>query len=303
MTRARPGLLQAAALAAGALLACAAGGESPEKPAPPLDENLLKRLPAAFARADLIALVKVTEVGEAKPPGEGLEGDEAQFAQIFGLPNMWDKIRKRQVAVEVETLLKGGKEFKDLKQLKFRVFSSKATGKELSLVVADAAELAAANPFKAHYRKPAFAFTLAKGEPGAVFLKAAEKKDPDGKLVERRWSPAGPLMGAEAGAVAAAVRGLLKQVAEWEDPPKLSPADQAAVRKLIAELGDGDFKVRDAASKALVARGCAAKPLVQAALEASPDPEVKSRAEQVLEALKPQPLKADETGEAAGLGL
>ena len=128
-----------ALLAAAALLPFALGGEeAPKKDAPPLDENLVKRLPGAFGRADLVALVKVTEVGEAKPPGDGLEGEEAQFAQIFGLPNMWDKIRKRQVAVEVEELLKGEKEYKDLKALKFRVFISTTTGKELSLVVAGA---------------------------------------------------------------------------------------------------------------------------------------------------------------------
>jgi hypothetical protein len=276
----------AALLAAAVLLPAALGGEEPAKKEPPLDENLVKRLPAALGRADLVALVKVTEVGEAKPPGEGLEGDEAGLAQLFGLPNMWDKIRKRQVAVEVEECLKGEKDYKDLKTLKFRVFTSTTTGKELSLVVSGAKEMSETTPFKAHYRKPSFPFTLAKGARGIVFLKAAEKKDEAGKVLERSWSPAGPLMGPEADRLVAAVRALEKQVAEWEKLPKLSAEDEAAVRKLVADLFNADFQVRAAAAKALSEKGGLEKPLVEVALAGGPDAKAEDRVERILGAGK-----------------
>ncbi|HOX06092.1 MAG TPA: hypothetical protein PK280_06800 [Planctomycetota bacterium] len=273
-------------LLAAALLPAAAGEEAARKAAPPLDDGLARRLPAAFGRADLIALVKVTELGDAKPPGEGLEGDEAQLAQIFGVPNMWDKIKKRQVAVEVEEVLKGERDVRDLKTVKFRVFTSLATGKELALVVADAAEMSRTTSFKAHYRKPSFPLTLAKGGRAIVFLRAADKPAAEGKPAEKVWSPAGPLMGPEAERLTAAVREIQKQVTEWEKLPRLQAEETEAVRKLVGELVSEDFPTRAAAAKGLAAKGCADKPLVEVAMVEAPDLKAEDRVDRIAAAAR-----------------
>ena len=141
-------------------------------------------------------------------------------------------------------------------------------------------------PFKAHYRKPSFLFTLAKGARGIVFLKAADKPAEEGKVAEKLWSPAGPLMGPEADRLAAAVKGLQKQVAEWEKLPKLSVDDEAEVKRLVGDLFSADFKARAAAAKALTEKGCATRPLVEVALAGGSDPAVKDRTERIVGARK-----------------
>ena len=93
--------------------------------------------------------------------------------------------------------------------------------------------------------------------------------------------------------LAAAVRDQLKQVADWNSPPKLSAEDETAVKKLIAELSSADFQAREAASKALAAKGRAVRALLEAELKASGDFEVKNRAEQILEGLRPPALRLE----------
>jgi len=88
----------------------------------------------------------------------------------------------------------------------------------------------------------------------------------------------------------AAVKAEAKRIEEWNNPPKLSAGDEAEVAKLIKQLGDNDYAVREAATKALSAKGPAVKALVEAAAK-SEDPEIKQRAAQVLEAVKPESLK------------
>jgi hypothetical protein len=60
------------------------------------------------------------------------------------------------------------------------------------------------------------------------------------------------------------------------------------VRKLIANLDDDDFRVREAASQELTKAGSAAVPALRAALEAQPSLEVRRRVEALLEAVGPQ---------------
>jgi hypothetical protein len=153
--------------------------------------------------------------------------------------------------------------------------------------------MAAANPFKAHYRNPSCPFALEKDKTALVFLRAAERAGEEGKPAEKVWWPAGPFFAGAPDAAVKAVRETLTSLAAWETPPKLSAEDEAAVRKLVAELGSAEFARREAATKALVARGAAVKPLIEEALKTSSDPEVKTRAEQVLEELRPEILKPD----------
>jgi hypothetical protein len=282
-------LVLALALAAAAPARPAPGGEG-GPPRPPTPEEIqLRRIPRAVGGAALVAVVRITEVGKPQAAAENLADDEGQFKQIFSLPNMWDKIRKRRIEAEVTEVLRGDK---DTKKLSFTVWTSLATGKEL-LVVIDTAGMAAANPFKAHYRNPSCPFALEKDKTALVFLRAREKPAEEGKPAEKVWWPAGPFFAGAPAAAIGAVKETLAKLAAWDRPPKLSAEDDAAARKLVTDLGSGDFNVREAATKALAGHGAGIKPLLEEVLKTSSDPEVKTRAEQVLEELKPEILRPD----------
>jgi hypothetical protein len=62
----------------------------------------------------------------------------------------------------------------------------------------------------------------------------------------------------------------------------VNAASEERLKTLIRQLGDDEFKVREHASRQLVAIGPRARPALRAALE-SPDPEVKRRAEECLQ--------------------
>jgi hypothetical protein len=88
------------------------------------------------------------------------------------------------------------------------------------------------------------------------------------------------------------------EVAAVETPPaapELPPEEAAEVAKLIGRLGDNDFDVREAATKALAAKGKTARGPLEEALK-SPDAEVRQRAAQALEEM------VVEVGERAGVG-
>jgi hypothetical protein len=63
--------------------------------------------------------------------------------------------------------------------------------------------------------------------------------------------------------------------------PALSPAD-LGISKLIAQLDDDDFDVREKATKDLMAMGQAAEPLLRQSLQNKPSAEAKGRIERIL---------------------
>jgi WD40 repeat protein len=67
----------------------------------------------------------------------------------------------------------------------------------------------------------------------------------------------------------------------------VEPADADRLRRLIAELGDARFAVREAASKALAELGEKARPAVAEAARASTSPEVAERARKILGEAEP----------------
>jgi len=249
----------------------------------------LRRIPRAVGQAALVAVVKLTEVGKPQAAAEGLADDEADFKVTFSIPNMWDKIKKRRIEAEVTEVLRGDRE---IKKVSLTVWTSMATGKEL-MVVIDTAGMAASTPFKVHYRNPSCPFALEKGGTAIVFLRVQEKAAGEDKPAERVWWPAGPFFAGAPKAAIAAVKETLARLAAWENPPKLSAEDEAAVRKLIADLASDDYDTREAATKALVGRGTGVRPLLEEALKNSSDLEVKARAGRVLDELQPDILKSD----------
>jgi hypothetical protein len=79
------------------------------------------------------------------------------------------------------------------------------------------------------------------------------------------------------------------------------PATRAAdanprISQLITQLGDEDFRKREAASAELKGLGKAAEPQLKAAAD-NKDPEIRTRVVQLLQALEPQPT---DTGTATG---
>jgi len=79
--------------------------------------------------------------------------------------------------------------------------------------------------------------------------------------------------------------------------PAESGVDEARIRRLIAELGDDAYEVREEATRSLVAIVDLAEPFVREALAAHPSPEEESRLTQVLEALTPGAPPASAAGE------
>jgi hypothetical protein len=66
----------------------------------------------------------------------------------------------------------------------------------------------------------------------------------------------------------------------------VQPMDQGRLERLIADLGSDQFAAREKATKELEAAGELAEPLLQKALEAKPDLEMRRRVERLLEKLK-----------------
>jgi HEAT repeat protein len=65
-----------------------------------------------------------------------------------------------------------------------------------------------------------------------------------------------------------------------------APRKDDPCEKLIAQLGDDDFKQREAASKALEAKGTAALPPLLRAAALAEDAEVRARARRVVDKLE-----------------
>jgi WD40 repeat protein len=68
--------------------------------------------------------------------------------------------------------------------------------------------------------------------------------------------------------------------------PALVPPDAATVNRLLAELGDEEFRVRERAGRALTALGGCAEPALRGAVTRSESPEVRARAAVLLSALE-----------------
>ncbi|MFO0933008.1 MAG: PDZ domain-containing protein [Planctomycetota bacterium] len=68
------------------------------------------------------------------------------------------------------------------------------------------------------------------------------------------------------------------------DPPAATPEEQAQIARLVEDLGSADFRVREAATKALIEFGAKARPALEKAVQ-SDNPAVRFRADQLLQGL------------------
>lgn len=84
------------------------------------------------------------------------------------------------------------------------------------------------------------------------------------------------------------------------NPSPPAPADPAAIRKWIADLGSNEFKVRERAAKELAAIGPPAAGLLREALKAKPSAEARDRMEKLLGEVSKE-LRADVLDIPAGL--
>jgi len=275
----------------------AGGGADPS-------EVLLKQAAAATGQADLVVVVKVTEIAEpkAKEAAEKKEEENPNAGVAIVRIGGMQPAKEKLISAEVSDVLRGDKEAKTVR-IKANVMQA---GQAEYLVLGLDREFKDPNgnvqrKWRQQYTLP---MTLAKGKSSLVFLKVAEeKKDDAGKVVERSYSLLQPVLDGAPEKAVAAVKAAVKQLEEWSNPPKLSAEDEAAVARLIKQLGDNDYAVREAATKALSAKGPAVRALVEAATK-SEDPEIKQRAAQVLEAVKPESLKpaADPSSSFPGMG-
>jgi hypothetical protein len=271
-------------------------------------EAQVAQIPAAVGKADLVAVVKVTEIaGPKKDEEEAKDGEKKEEAApqprqaILGMGALRAGGEEKTVSAEVVEVLRGDK---DVKSVKFPVTVFKQGDKEMMMITVKRERNVGGNKMQ-WVQSTGVPFPLAKDKNALVFLKKeGEKKDAEGKVVEREWSLVeGRLFGEPLEKPLAAAKEALKKIAEWENPPKLSAEDEAAVKKLIAELGSEVFATRENATKALIDKGGAVKPLVEEAAKNSTDAEVKQRCDKILEALKPEMLKGPEANAGAGDGI
>lgn len=266
-------------------------------------EAQIGQIPAAVGKADLVAVVKVTEIAGPRKEEAGAgekKDDEAPQPRmaILGMAAVRGGGEEKTVSAEVTEVLRGDK---DLKDVKFTVMVFKQGEREMMLITVKQERNVGGNRMQ-WTQSTAVPFPLAKDKKALVFLKKeGEKKDADGKVVEREWSLLeGRLFGEPLEKPLAAANSALKKLAEWDLPPKLSAEDEAAVRQLIADLGSETFATRENATKALIEKGAGVKALVEEAAKNSADAEVKQRAGQILESLKPDMLKGSDSGAADG---
>ena len=68
------------------------------------------------------------------------------------------------------------------------------------------------------------------------------------------------------------------------DPPAVSAEESAQIDRLVEDLGSADFRVREAATKALAGKGAKARAALEKGAK-SENPAVRFRADQLLQAL------------------
>ena len=88
---------------------------------------------------------------------------------------------------------------------------------------------------------------------------------------------------------------LISDVASADEPkPAARPADveEPTIEDLVARLGDSSYSTREQASRALAGRGPAALPALRGALQ-SEDPEVRRRAEALIDQIARTPAQTD----------
>ncbi|HOX06093.1 MAG TPA: HEAT repeat domain-containing protein [Planctomycetota bacterium] len=299
-------------LAAGVAVGVEVGGGAAAPAGAELNEAQLKQVAAATGQADLVAVIKVTEVSEPKKDDAADKKDDAEAKPNvlgLGVVRMGGGMggTEKLVSAEVTEVLRGDKEVKAVR-IQASTFKNGAT--EMMLVNLDQEWKDPNGAMVRRFsRQTTVPFTLAKDKTALVFLKAVEnKKGDDGKdagdakPAVRLYKLVLPLLDGVPEKALAAAREAVKRLADWDNPPKLSAEDQAAVEKLVKELGSDDYATREAATKALSAKGPAIKPLMEAAAKGSADPEVKQRAGQVLEAIKPESLKPPDPSAGFGSG-
>lgn len=280
---------------AGLVLSCLAARAAESSATDPQAQQAAR----ATARADLTAVIKVTGIADPKPEAEAKDKEakedekkEQQPAPVMPLAvQPMRNTAEKLVAAEVVEAVRGQAGEGPL-TIRVRLME---VGKRSYLMFEHQMAVAGGGIARTSRSVPN---PFAAGKQCLVFLKLAEeKKDAEGKVTARIYELTDmPLAGPPEKALAGA-RQAVKELAAWDKPPALSEEDQAAVAKLIGELGSSDYATREAANKALVAKGPAVKAPVEAALK-SEDLEVKQRARSILEALKPECLR--EPSGAAG---
>ncbi len=243
-----------------------------------------KDVQRAAAGADFIVVVKVETIEDPKLEKKA---DPGNRAALIGFGRSLGKAK--EVNGEVIQMLHG----KDsAKTVKFLV-NVRGEGKAARAIFQQTQENGdpAIGMQGSFTRSTSVPFTLAAGKKSLVFLKLErEIKDDEGKVTERIYRLLPPLVDGVPEKTIALVREALKKLAEWEKAPKLTAEQAGKIAALITQLGDDDYEVREKATKDLIARGAIVRGKVREALE-STDPEVKKRAEQIMEAIKPVGLK------------
>jgi hypothetical protein len=250
----------------------------------------------AAVDADLVAVVKVTEIAGPKDEAKDAKDGKEVVPNAVLLARGWQTVEKT-ISAEVVELLKGDKETKALKI----VAQIRKIGNQEHLMVTVDRVMPGGGVARTTQSVP---FNLAKDKETLVFLKLLrEEKDEAGKVTGRVWSLLPPIPDGAAKETVDAARAALKKVADWEKAPELGADEAAAIDKLIKELGSDDFATREKASKALIDKGDVVRGKAREALK-SPDAETAARAGTILEAITPAFLKkGDAANPSTGIQL
>ena len=139
---------------------------------------------------------------------------------------------------------------------------------------------------------PAADFALAKDRSFLLFLSEAKaekgkEKDAPERLAAEHVADASPMEGPDAQLLASA-RAFCQALADWAQPPKLAPEEDAGLKALAADLGADDFDKREKAEAEFRKVGARAKNYLEAAAR-DKDPERSFRAKELLKAVEPRP--------------
>ncbi len=244
----------------------------------------------AAAEAKLVIRGKIVEAGKAT--GKGWDGnyDKSNLSHY----NRTCKIDMAQeVVVEIEEVLLGklGEETK-----KLTVKMSSASLNYQAVYQYYYRLMRKKNPRGLRSRKrevPVDIFALKKGE-SCIFYLDTPKTETKGKekFTNAAHLSKNPPMSKPDNDLLRSVRAFCAEMKLWRKPPKLPDDQEKTAAKLIADLGAEDFELREKADKALRAIGARLKPQLDKAAT-DRDEERSFRARAILEAVKPEPGKAE----------
>ncbi len=266
----------------------------PARPKPlPVQPHLLKQLPMIAARCGTIAVVKVASAGEVKPDENPPSQEQPEVMMLMRMGAWWGGIggqggQAQRARCEVVELIRGEAGTKELAVLCRHFDFNGARNAIWQEMRAEQKDKRAPiqNPSEEDILKRA---CLTEGETYLLVLMPDETAAPAEGEKPPVLSTAFLPVQAPAKEVLDELRGLVKRIGAYDNPPEMKPGERAAAEKHVADLASPDYMVRSKADDALLAMGPVSKAFLEETVKATKDLEVRERCALILEEIKPLP--------------